>query len=361
MSAQIALSIFDSAGNPHYSGGGPVVVHEVARQLARDYDVVVYTAAYRGSRSGVRDGVRYVHLPVGWAGPRGGQLLFQLLLPFVALRSRPAAWIETLSPPVSASLLPVLFRRPVVALVQLLTGADMARRYRLPFPLVERRLLRLYRHFVALNDADARTIRRYAPGATCHVIPNGVHRPVLERADIGSGTFLLFLGRIDVEQKGLDLLLAAVRREPPGLPLVIAGSGQPAEERKLRRLLGAPGSDVVLAGRVSGAEKERLIRSCAVVVVPSRVESFSLSALEAMAHGKPVVHFDLPQLRWIGDDCAVRVPAFDVGGLGRALGELAADPSRRAALGRCGRERSRAHDWTVLGNRYRAVLKAVLE
>ncbi|WP_250007239.1 glycosyltransferase family 4 protein [Actinoplanes sp. M2I2] len=354
------MSIFDSLGNPHYSGGGPVVVHEIATRLARDYDVVVYTASYRGSRSGTRDGVRYVHLPVGWAGPRGGQLLFQLLLPLVAVFGRQATWIETLTPPVSASLLPVFSRRPVVALVQMLSGADMARKYKLPFHLAERRLLRLYRHFVTLNETDRAVISRYARKATCEVIPNGTHRAELAREDFGGGDHLLFLGRVDVEQKGLDLLMEAVRRLPPGMPLVVAGSGAIAEENKLRRLAEATGVDIVLAGRVAGADKERLIRSCAALVVPSRYETFSLSALEAMAHGKPVVYFDLPQLRWIGDDCAIPVPAFDVDALGRAMRDLATDAARRESLGRRGYARSLDHDWDVLGDRYRSVVQNVL-
>ncbi|HET6484446.1 MAG TPA: glycosyltransferase family 4 protein, partial [Actinoplanes sp.] len=313
-----------------------------------------------GSRSGSRDGVRYVHLPVGWAGPRGGQLLFQLLLPFAAGLGRQAAWIETLTPPVSASLLPLFSRRPVIALVQMLSGADMARKYKLPFHLVERRALRLYKHFIALNETDREVIARYAGQATCEVIPNGAYRPALGDDDFGGGDHLLYLGRIDVEQKGLDLLLAAIRRSPPGMPLVIAGSGTAVEERKLRRLAEAAGSGVVLAGRVTGAEKDRLMRTSAAMIVPSRYETFSLSALEAMAYGKPVVHFDLPQLTWIGDDCAIVVPAYDVDALGRAMRDLAGDPARRESLGRRGYTRSLDHDWDVLGDRYRNVLEKVL-
>ncbi|GAA0492365.1 hypothetical protein Ade02nite_68990 [Paractinoplanes deccanensis] len=337
-----------------------MVVHEVAVRLARAFDVVVYTGSYRGSRSGTRDGVRYVHLPVGWAGPRGGQILFQLLLPFVALLRRPAVWIETLSPPFSASPLPVVYRRRVVALVQMLSGADMARKYRLPFHLVERRALRLYRHFVTLNEVDRQAIVRYARPAGCHLVPNGVHRPVVAEDEFGAGGHLLFLGRVDVQQKGLDLLLEALRRVPAGMPLVIAGSGVPAEERRLRRLVEAAGADVTMAGRVTGAEKEKLIRSCAAMVVPSRFETFSLAALEAMAHGKPVVCFDLPQLRWMGDDCVVRVPPFDVPALGRALRDLVADPRRRAELGRRGYDFSRNHDWEVIGERYRALIDELI-
>ena len=85
-----------------------------------------------------------------------------------------------------------------------------------------------------------------------------------------------------------------------------------------------------------------------------------VSALEAMTYGKPVVCFDLAQLDWITDDCAVRVPAFDVSGLGRALRELAARPAQRAALGRRAYTLSGRYDWEIIGERYRAVVAATL-
>src|SRR5437763_1539055 len=170
----VVVSNYDDIGNPYYGGGGAVVVAQIARRLARDYRVTVYTGSYRGSgRSRVRDGVRYVFLPVGWAGPRGGQIVFLALLPLVALLHRPALWIESVSPPVSASLLPMFARFPVVALVQMLSGADMGSRYKLPFAAIERRALRLYRHFVVLNETDRQAVQAANRRASVALIPNG--------------------------------------------------------------------------------------------------------------------------------------------------------------------------------------------
>ncbi len=354
------MSIFDDTGNPHYGGGGPVVVYEVARRLAGRYQVIVLSGSYKGSRSQWRDGVRYVFLPVGWAGPRAGQVLFQLLLPLVALVLRHDLWIETLPPPFSSSLLPVVSRKPVIALVQMLSAADMARRYRLPFQFLERLGLKLYRYFIVLNEADRSAVRRHNSRATCCLIPNGADRPELDERQLGGGDHVLFLGRIDVQQKGLDLLLSAVSRHRPGLPVIIAGAGTKGEERKLSQLAAAAGVPVTLVGRVVGREKDQLLRRCACVVVPSRYETFSLTALEAMTYGKPIVCFDLPQLSWIGADCAVRVPPFDVTGFGLALQGLTADPVHRADLGRRGRRLSADYDWDVLAERYHDVVEAVL-
>jgi phosphatidyl-myo-inositol alpha-mannosyltransferase len=357
----VVLSNYDDIGNPHYGGGGAVVVAQIAARLARQHRVTVYTGSYRGSgRSRVRDGVRYVFLPVGWAGPRGAQIVFQALLPLVALLRRPDLWIESVSPPVSASLLPVFARCPVVALVQMLSGADMGRRYGLPFAAIERRALRLYRHFVVLNETDRRAVMAANRRASVALIPNGIERPPAADLEYGAGGHILFLGRIDVRQKGLDLLLAASSPELP-LPLVIAGGGTGQEEAKLRELLPADGGDRVrIVGRVEGARKQELLRTCAFMVVPSRYETFCLSALEAMAYGKPVVHFELPQLAWIGTGSGLPVRPFDAADLSDAVSRLAHDPSLRARLGRGARERSAGYDAEAAGERYRALVVELL-
>jgi glycosyltransferase involved in cell wall biosynthesis len=351
------LSVYDHAGNPHYGGGGAVVVARVAARLAREYEVTVYCGSYRGSRSGERDGVRYVFLPVGWAGPRAGQVLFQLLLPLVALARRPAVWIESLTPPLSASLLPLVARFPVVGLVQMLCGADMQRRYGLPFEAIERRGLTLYRHFVVLNEIDGDLVRGASPRASVTVIPNGVDVPAVVQ---GADSSVLFLGRVDVRQKGLDLLLAAVAQVPE-VELVVAGSGTPQEEARLRELVpDAARHRIRLVGRVDGEAKDRLLRDCAFMVVPSRYETFCLTALEAMAHGRPVVHFDLERLGWIGTDCGIAVPAFDVDALRDAIATLASDAPRRARLGEQARARSADFDWDAVGDRYAALVARLL-
>ena len=358
----VILSIFDDIGNPHYGGGGATVVQQIATRLAEDHRVTVYCGSYAGSpASQIRDGVRYVFLPVGWAGPRGGQLLFQLLLPLVAVVRRPDLWIESLTPPFSTSLLPLISPAPVIGLVQMLSAADMARKYRLPFPLVERWGLGLYRHFIVLNETDREAIRRWNPAATFELIPNGATRPPVGERSFGTGGYMLFLGRIDVRQKGLDLLLAAIAADPPPLPLVIAGAGQAREERRLRELVEPVREHVRLAGRVCGQQKENLLRECAFMVLPSRYETFSISALEAMTYGKPVICFDLPQLAWISADSAVRVPPYDVPALGAAIGALARDPERRRDMGRRAYELSGDYDWDVIGERYRSLVSAMLD
>jgi glycosyltransferase involved in cell wall biosynthesis len=353
----VVISSFDSPGNPHYHGGGAGMVDIIARLLAAHFEVTVVTAANR-SGTAVRDGVRYRQLPVGWAGPRGGQLLFHALLPFAARRLRHDLWIESFTPPFSTSFLPLFSRAPVVGLAQSLSGEEMWRRYRLPFFLVERFGLRFYRDVVVLNPADRARVSGCNPAAGVWVIPNGMDLPEVDDGVLECGEHVLFLGRIDIREKGLDLLLSAYGRNGLAMPLLIAGGGTRREERKLAALLAAASGDVRWLGYVTGQRKRELLERSAFVVLPSRYESFGLAALEAMACGKPVVHFDLPSLRWMDGD--VRVPAFDVSALAAQMTDLADREKARLDLGRAARAAARRYRQDVTAVRYLELVRQLL-
>jgi glycosyltransferase involved in cell wall biosynthesis len=355
---RVVISNYDSPGNPHYDGGGALVVDTVARGLARDFEVTVVTGACRpGTMS--RDGLSYRYLPVCWAGPRAGQLLFHALLPFVAWRTPHDLWIESFTPPFSTSFIPLFSPASVVGLAQTLSGERMWHTYHLPFFLIERLGLRCYHDVVVLNPADGAVITRHNPSATVRVIPNSMDLPDVEEQSFGRGEHILFLGRIETWSKGLDLLLAAYEQSGAAMPLIIAGAGSPSEERKLGSLLAASHGDVRWLGRVDGQRKDELLRHSAFVVVPSRSETFGLVALEGMAYGKPVLHFDLPGLKWMhGDVC---IPSFDAAAMSRSIRELSRDEHRRRDLGRMARATAEQFRPERMQRQYLALARQHLE
>lgn len=362
--SRIVISIYDDLYNPHYGGGGATMVLQIAQRLVIEHDVTVISASYKGSRNVVRSGVKYVFLPVGWAGPRAGQLLFHATLPFLALRGSYDLWIESFTPPFSSSFLPFFARRrPVVGLVQMLSGRQASERYRMPFWRLERRGVRLYRDLIVLNETDLDLLRELNRHATIALLSNGMDVPP-RPVTLGQGDHILYLGRIDVNLKGLDLLIEAQARAStlgPVLPLVIAGSGTKSEEQKLRALLTArPGVNALMVGRVGGAVKEDLLRRCACLVMPSRYETFGLSALEAMAHGRAVVVFDLSRLSWIDPLCSVKIAPFDTDALARALLCLSTDSNLRRDMGDRAYTAALLHDWDAVGDRYREFISGVM-
>ncbi|MFF7891649.1 glycosyltransferase [Streptomyces sp. NPDC007907] len=356
----VVISTFDDTRNPHYHGGGAVLVDKVARRLAEEHRVTVVTVAgHRGAET--RDGVRYRFLPLGWAGPRFGQLLYHALLPLTARRLPHDLWLEGFTPPFSTSFLPLFSRSRVVGVAQELSGAAMSRKYRLPFFLVERFGLRFYQDVVVMNDIDGATVRRYSPEAVPHLIPNGVERPLVAPERFGTGNYIAFLGRVDVWVKGLDLLLAAQSRGAPSMPLLLAGAGARGEETRLAGLLDETGGAARWVGEVTGTEKRRFLEGCAFTVLPSRSETFGIAALESMAYGKPVLHFDLPTLRWMDGGGDVAVPAFDVDALARQLRDLAADEQMRHRLGRMAYRTAQWFSWEQTTDQYLALVRRLLD
>lgn len=355
---RVVVSLFD---HPAYPGGGPVVVRRIIDRLSRDYEVVLVTTD-RHRAAGLWAGVRVITLPVSWAGPRLGQLIYHPLLILTALLLRHDLWIESFTPPFSSSFLPIVTRRPVIGLAQSLSARGMARKYRLPILVpIERCALRRYRHVIVLNPRDQDLVHSCNPRATVRLIPNAIAMPDPPPGPPGTGSFCLFLGRLDVTEKGLDLLIEAYRRVgADALPLIVAGAGTRANEQRLAKLVRPAAGRVRQVGYVQGMRKIELLSEAAFLVMPSREEAFGLVALEAMAYGKPVVHFDLPELSWIPADCGVKVTAFDVTDLIRAVEELSRDVVRRRRLGRNAQAYVAGNDPTATDDAYAALVNEAL-
>lgn len=100
---------------------------------------------------------------------------------------------------------------------------------------------------------------------------------------------ILFIGRLELE-KGIWNLCKAVQQigqNNTPLELFIAGSG--SEQNKLIQHF-SDTKFIHFCGYMEGLEKELLFRGCDVIAVPSIVpESFCISAIEALAYGKPVI------------------------------------------------------------------------
>jgi rhamnosyl/mannosyltransferase len=162
--------------------------------------------------------------------------------------------------------------------------------------------------------------------------------------------FVLFAGR-HVGYKGVDVLLGALAQG--ARRAIIAGDGpKRAEWQRLARRLGLEGR-VRFTGEVTDAELRRLMRECAMLVLPSvtEAEAFGYVQLEAMAAGKPVVSTDVPSgVSWVNQDgrTGLVVRAGDAGALAAAIDRLMGDAALRARFGAAGR--ARVEDEFTLGH-----------
>jgi glycosyltransferase involved in cell wall biosynthesis len=225
----------------------------------------------------------------------------------------------------------------------------------------------------ALTRAEAENYRSYGAKNPIAVIPNGVHVPgdataaafLAQYPALGQKRCVLFLGRIHYK-KGLNLLVQAwkqVAARDGDAHLVLAGpdfeNTQASVERTVAEL-GLAGR-VTFTGMLSGDLKWSAIQASEIFVLPSYSEGFSVSVLEAMGMGKPVVvtrQCNVPEVSLHGCGWVIEP---DAGQLASSLLEYLRMPGARVrTLGANGRSLVEgSYNWTVIGAQMRAVYEWV--
>lgn len=360
----IIISTYDDLDNPYYAGGGARAVHEVARRLVDDYNVTVLTGDFPGATEEMaRDGVRYIRIGSSSIGSKLGQLVFTALLPYYAKRMNYDLWIESFTPPFSISALPLVSDKPVIGLVHMLSAQDMERKYKLPFRYIENAGLKWYRSFITLSPGVQKKIHAINPNAIIERIPNGVNLPVPSPSTKPCNYFL-FMGRIEVDQKGLDLLLGAYAlvKDKINHPLLIVGDGHKKDILKLKTTINdlKLTKQVKLIGRVGGVEKDRLFRESLAVVCSSRFETYPLTALEAMSYKKCLISFNIEGVGWIPRDSQIKVPCFNTHDLAKRLLSVSKRPATAAHIGTRAFEFVKHHSWDSTAAKYRSFIMETL-
>lgn len=177
---------------------------------------------------------------------------------------------------------------------------------------------------------------------TARFAPKG--RSGILREAIGIGPDVPLIGcvaRLD-PVKNLTLLLEAMAllvRHVPEARLALVGDGPLRETlREQAEALGL-GGRVLLAGTI--ADTAPVYRDLDIFVLPSVSEGTSISVLEAMASGTPVVATAVGGTPWLlgGGACGTLVPSEDARALAEAIRSLLADPIGRSRMAQAARER----------------------
>ena len=127
------------------------------------------------------------------------------------------------------------------------------------------------------------------------VLPNGINIPESRKKEFSQiGIKAVFIGRIDIYHKGIDLLLGAIQRiqhtlRESSFSLKIFGPID-KDAKKVSRMIAKYGiNDIVsLCGEVSGAKKESAFLDSDLFILTSRFEGHPIALLEALSYGLPV-------------------------------------------------------------------------
>jgi glycosyltransferase involved in cell wall biosynthesis len=256
-------------------------------------------------------------------------------------------------------LTPLWARKPTVCMVNHVHTDLWPLRFRPPVStagrLLEQRVMPwAHRRNLVLTVSASTAAELQALGVDrerIRMLSNGV-APVGPAAPRSPEPMFLALGRL-AEYKRIDVLLRLWDRVRPvtGGRLVIAGDGP---ERGGLEALAGPG--VTFTGRVSEAEKHRLLSAAWLLVHPALIEGWGIVVTEAALRGTPAVGFDVPGLRDSVGHGQTGLLARTEAEFASAWAVLALDRGRRAAMGEAARRRAAQLRWSAAVQYFSAVI-----
>lgn len=347
--------LYDGVGNPWFGGGGTIRNQEIYKRMAKRHEITILTGAYPCSEKvSVLDGVKYIRLGIGnnvwqslfsysfnifwYRGYTGYDLVVKDLLP--------------VSPVFTAFLSSEV---PVIASIQNMEYYFF-RTYKFLglLPWMNHEIsIRSYKNYLLTAYSMYDLLKKKAArDAKITVIPYGVEDELFGAVS-SEGNYILYLGRFDIFQKGLDTLLQAfkdISTKFPQVELVFGGGGR--EEARLKELVGdlSLTQKVKFVGRVQGEKKKDLLGNCFFVCMPSRFESWGIVAIEAGAAGKPVIGTKIQgMIDSIKDgETGILVPPERSDLLAEKMIYLIENEAERKRLGANGRKWAKNFDWNKL-------------
>jgi glycogen(starch) synthase len=207
------------------------------------------------------------------------------------------------------------------------------------------------------------------------VVPNGVDLSCfngkidafLMRKELGIGNepLVVTVSRL-IKRKSPGLLISAfakVLKVVPGAKLVIAGSGREKDDlsRQIQSLNIT--NSVFMVGRLTKGKVAQLMAAANVFVLPSKMESFGLTLLEASAAGVPVVCSNaggIPEVFQDGFN-ALLYPPGDDNAMAKAIICLIQDKELAKKISANAMETASKYTWKMTAERTLQVYEEVLQ
>jgi len=341
------------------SGGGSIRTLEINRRLASNHDITAVVSGYKGAVPRYEQGIHWIPLGTKWNYTIDKLSYFGLLWTKVVNTSYDLI-VEDFGPPFAMGFTPLFANKPVVASVQWLFASEMAEKYHLPVQYVEQFGLQFYTNFITVSNWLSDLIRtRCRHDVLIESIANGIEEEAFT-VETNIPQHFIFVGRLDIAQKGCDLLIQAVivakKVLQDAMPKVlIVGDGP--DEPEIKRLISANNlvDSFVFMGRVIGTEKYQLMADAYAVLMPSRFETFGMVAAEAQASGAPVITFDVGPLREVaGGGGGIFVPAFDVELFAKEMIDIVHFPEKSTLSRKRGRIWAQRYNWNAIALRQEA-------
>ena len=167
--------------------------------------------------------------------------------------------------------------------------------------------------------------------------------------------FVLFLGRSQKYKNNELIGKLAAPLDALGIDICVAGDYERASFGSAAQ--NAP--NILHLGRISDDSLSHALNCCLCFLFPSRIEGFGLPAVEAMAHGCPLVASDAPCLPEVCGEAALYAGPDDVAAWLEAISRLRADSPLRNDLADKGRQRAKQFSWRRIAETYLGLIAEI--
>jgi glycosyltransferase involved in cell wall biosynthesis len=291
---KIAYYSYDHVANPYCGGGGAYRDLTINTLLASRHTIHCYYGRFRGARTVVDKGLRGSFLGFSINYPIS-RISYALCATLHCLFVK--ADVIVIGYSIFSPVLAFIFRkRNVVIELFHLARFEPFRKYSvagiIPY-LFEQCALLFSRNIICINRGMADYISRKYKNKNIATVYTGFDSQLLSEQIIDE-KYILYMGRIDIHMKGIDVLIDSFEKNLssfPGIRLIVAGRGSRHDTDWLRnRIRNSPAAGVMFfRENVSDAEKTSLFHGATFVCMPSRFEGWCIAAIEAAASSKATI------------------------------------------------------------------------
>lgn len=200
------------------------------------------------------------------------------------------------------------------------------------------------------------------------IIPNGFKTPFLYKKKFSkNGLKAVFIGRLDLHHKGLDILLEACNRNKTFLlsmnfSFAIYGPKR-YDYLKIKDFIETNNLNDIIAlkGEISGKDKENVLLNSDLFVLTSRFEGHPMGLVEAIAYGIPVLVTPGSNMAdEINESDAGWVADTSVESVGQILHKIIAERSDLQKKSAAARKLSMVYNWDYIAHQFHNELERYL-
>ena len=283
--------IYDSFNNPWLDGGQASRTHEIYRRLNNNNEITVYSGRYPYlPKEKKLENIRYKFL--GW--PSSNFILNKISFSLESMNYSNDCDLLVKDVSAFSPFFPKKTDIPTVCSI-----CNIYENHALAYGPVgiiakfyEKIYPKFYDNYIVVSEDIKNKICQVRKGKKTNikVIPNGVDKTLLNLKR-SEKDYILYIGRLDIYQKGLDVLIDAFAKikDKTDLNLIIIGDG--LQKYKLEKMIKQMKLEqrIRMVGRMNGDKKLSFISNSMFLCCPSRFEGDPIVSLESFACGKPII------------------------------------------------------------------------